>query len=106
MKRWKLAALAAGMLAWTPAFADQASALQAVKAQPRVVDAEVDTTGNMYVLVKNEAISWNQFAGAVCSLVRPHQGRIFRVRVVELTQAVRGKPPGSWTRMGEASCSN
>lgn len=106
MRGWMMAALAVSTLAWTPAVADQATALQAVKAQSRVVDAQTDASGNMYVLVRPENISWGHYAGALCSLVKPHQGRIFRMRIIELTQANRGKPPGSWTRLAEASCGN
>lgn len=103
MGRWILAALCA-VLAWTPAHADQATALQAVKAQPRVIDALVDNSGNMYVFVKPEKLPWNLFASSLCSVVRPHQGRIFRMRVIEVTQANYSKPPGSWQRLAEADC--
>lgn len=103
MARWLLGALGALMFC-TPALGDQASAIQALKAQPRVVDARADKSGNMYVLVKAENVSWSHFASAVCAFVRPHQGRIFRVRVVELTQADYGKSPASWPRLAEASC--
>ena len=104
MGRWKLAALAAVVLTWSPAHADQATALQSVKMQPRVIDAQVDNSGNMYVLVKPEKVSWAQYANALCNVVRPHQGRIFRVRVIELTQANYSKPPASWQRLAEADC--
>lgn len=101
---WKLAALAVAALACTPAQADQASALATVKMQPKAVDAQVDTSGNMYVLVKPEKIQWGQYAAAMCSVVKPHQARIFRVRVVEVTKAAPGKPQGSWERLAEADC--
>lgn len=103
MGRWILAALAA-ILAWNPAFADQASAIQTVKAQPRAIDAQVDNSGNMYVFVKPEKVSWNLYASALCNIVRPHQGRIFRMRIIEVTQANYSKPPGSWPRLAEADC--
>lgn len=101
---WKLAALAAAVLAWTPAQADQASALAMVKRQPKAVDALVDNSGNMYVLVKPEKIQWGNYASAMCSVVKPHQARIFRMRIVELTKALYGKPPGTWERLAEADC--
>lgn len=104
MRRLGLAA-ALCVLALAPARADQASALQSVRSQPRVVDAQMDNAGNMYVLVKPEKIQWTMFAGAVCSLVKPHQGRIFRVRVIELTQANYSKPQATWPRLAEADCS-
>ena len=104
MGRWTLAVLGF-VLAAVPAYADQASAVQAVKAQPRVVDARVDNSGNMYVLVKPENLSWGQYAAALCHVVRPHQGRIFRIRVVELTQANYSKPPATWQRLAEGDCS-
>lgn len=104
MRRLSLAILLPVLLAAAPVQADQVSALQTVKAQPRVVDAELDTSGNMYVLVKPEKIAWNQYAAAMCSLVKPHQARIFRMRIVEITQATRGKPPASWSRLAEADC--
>ena len=104
MGRWTLAVLGF-VLAAVPAYADQASAVQAVKAQPRVVDARVDNSGNMYVLVKPEKVSWAQYANALCNVVRPHQGRIFRVRVIELTQANYSKPPATWQRLAEGDCS-
>ncbi|HLO75775.1 MAG TPA: hypothetical protein VK196_04895 [Magnetospirillum sp.] len=103
MGRWSLAVLYA-VLAWSPAYADQASALQAVKVQPRVIDAKVDNSGNMYVFVKPEKAPWSQYANALCSIVRPHQGRIFRMRVIDVTQANYSKPPGSWQRLAEADC--
>lgn len=101
---WKLAALAVAVLACAPARADQASALAAVKVQPKAVDAMVDNSGNMYVLVKPEKIQWGQYAAAMCSVVKPHQARIFRMRIVELTKAASGKPPGTWDRLAEADC--
>lgn len=107
MARWALLFLCATLVApsaVTPAHADQASAVAAVKAQPRAVDAQVDNSGNMYVLVKPEKVPWPQYAAALCSVVKPHQGRIFRVRIIELTQANYSKPPASWTRLAEADC--
>lgn len=87
-------------------WADQASAVAAVRQQPRVVDVSADTQGNMYVLVKAENISWNQYAAYLCKVVAPHQGRIFNVRVVELTRAIRTQPPVKWDRLGQAACAN
>lgn len=87
-----------------PAWADQATAIAAVRQQPRVVDVSADTQGNMYVLVKAENLSWPQYAAFICKVVAPHQGRIFRVRIIELTKAARTQPAAKWDRLGEASC--
>jgi hypothetical protein len=40
----------------------------------------------------------------MCGVIKPHQARVFRVRVIEVTKASRGKPQGSWERLGEADC--
>ncbi|MCR6632356.1 MAG: hypothetical protein NVV74_21195 [Magnetospirillum sp.] len=104
MGRWKLAVLAA-CLACSPALADQSSAIQAVKGQPKVLDAQVDNSGNMYVFVKPEKIAWGQYAAGLCGVVKPHQGRIFRMRIIAVTQANYSKPPASWDRLAEADCS-
>lgn len=105
MRQWMGAALAVAVLGWNPAQADQASAVKAVKAQPKAVDARADKSGNLYVLVKPESIQWSKYAQAMCSVVKPHQARIFRVRVVDVTKANYGKPEASWDRIGEAACS-
>lgn len=88
----------------TPARADQAQAVAAVRQVSRVIDVKAEPGGNMYVLVKEEAVDWDKFASAVCTLIRPYQGRIFKVRVIEITQAVFHKKPKDWKRLGEADC--
>ncbi len=102
MKRLILAAALAAL--WNPAQADQASALDAARMQPRVIDAKLDNQANLYVMVKPDKIAWNQFAAGMCGVVKPHQARIFRVRIIDVTQVANGKPPGSWTRLAEADC--
>ncbi|MBC7952591.1 MAG: hypothetical protein H7Z12_12335 [Rhodospirillaceae bacterium] len=92
------------LLAAAPAQADQATALQDVKSQPRVLDAKMDNSGNMYVVVKPEKAPWNMLAAGLCGVVKPHQGRIFRIRVIDVTQVNNGKPPATWTRLAEADC--
>ncbi|CAA7613541.1 hypothetical protein [Magnetospirillum sp. UT-4] len=93
-----------GLLA-APAYADRATALKALKGTPPVVDATVDNSGNLYALVKGDSkIPWNVVAANICRFVAPHQGRIFKVRVVDLTHALPAKPPAAWTRLGEADC--
>lgn len=103
MARWGLAAVLV-VLTITSAQADQATAIQAAKAQPRVLDALVDNSGNLYVFVKPEKAPWGMFAAGLCGVVKPHQGRIFRTRVIDVTQVNHGKPPGTWTRLAEADC--
>jgi len=105
MKR-ALFALALAVMAPSAAWADQISAIAAVRQQPRVVDVSADNQGNMYVLVKAENISWSQYAAYLCKVVAPHQARIFNVRVVELTKAIRTQPPVKWDRLGAAVCAN
>lgn len=105
MTRLSFLLLAGALLLSAPvAQADQVSALAAVRSQPKVVDVSADTQGNLYVLVKAENISWPQYAAYLCKVVAPHQARIFRVRVIELTKAIRTQPPAKWDRMGEAAC--
>lgn len=104
MKRVSFVLVAALVLAAAPARADQATALAAVRQQAKVVDASADTQGNMYVLVKPQSLAWDQFAAYLCKVVAPHQARIFRVRVVELTKAIRTQPAAKWDRLGEAAC--
>lgn len=84
--------------------ADQASAIQAVRAQPRVIDALLDNAGNLYVSVKNDRMAWDQFASHLCAVVQPHHARIFRVRVVDVTSVAFGQPPGAWKKLTEARC--
>jgi hypothetical protein len=104
MRRLVLAAVAAVFMG-PAAMADQASALKAVKAQPRVVDAVVDNSGNLFASVKPEAkVPWDQFAAQLCGLVRPHQGRIFSVKVVDLTSVTPARKPSEWRRLGESRC--
>lgn len=103
----RLSALAlAGLMLSTPAWADQASAVAAVRQQPKVVDASVDKSGNMYVLVKPESLAWSQYAAYLCKVITPHQSRIFRVRVIDITKAIRTQPEEKWARAGEAACGN
>lgn len=100
-----LAALACTLVLSAPALADQATAVQDVKGQPHAVDAQVDTSGNMYVLVKPGSVNWSVYAAALCQVVKPHQARIFRIRIIELTKAINTKPPATWARLAEGDCS-
>lgn len=93
-----------GLIA-APAYADQATAVQAVRSHDRVIEAQMDATGNLYAFVKFDAkVPWAQFATYLCQVVKPHQGRIFKVRVVDVTKANFSQNPNNWPRLGEASC--
>lgn len=99
-----LAALAV-FLAAAPAFADQTSALAAVRSQPKALDASIDDKGNLYVVVKDErAVSWPQYATIMCQIVRPHQARVFQAHVVDLTSVGRGTKPVQWKKLASVSC--
>lgn len=100
------AALAVPVLlgAAAPAHADQAQAVATVRKISQVVDVKAEPGGNMYVIVKPVSADWDNFADAVCTLVKPFQARIFKVRVIEISKAVFSKKPQDWTRLGEASC--
>lgn len=91
-------------LAAAPAFADQASAVQAVRGLPKVIDAMADNQGNLYVSVKAEKQPWDQFATAVCNAVKPHKARIFTVRVVDVLTVAVSKKPASWKVLAESRC--
>lgn len=84
--------------------ADQVSAVAAAKAQDGVLDAMVDTGGNMYVSVKAEKNKWGKFAENICTVVVPHRARIFKVRVVDITTVALNQPKTKWKILGEASC--
>lgn len=84
--------------------ADQVSAIKAVRAQTRVIDVQADNTGNLYAFVKADKLAWDQFAIYLCQMVKPHQARIFKVRVIDVTKANFSQNPNSWPRLGEANC--
>jgi hypothetical protein len=88
-----------------PAFADPQSAVQAVRSIPGVDNAFEDTGGNLFVLVRqNPSAQWNNVAVEICKIVRPHQARIFLVKMVdEATVAPKSKPK-DWGLLGAASC--
>ncbi len=93
------------LLASTGAQADQASALAMVRSQPKVLDASIDDRGNLYVVVKNEnAVAWEQYAAAMCRLVRPHQARVFQSHVIDMTSVGKGAKPAQWKRLAQVNC--
>lgn len=85
--------------------ADQATAIAAVRAQPKVLDASIDDRGNLYVVVKNETLSWEQYGAAMCRLVRPHQARVFQAHVIDMTSVGKGAKPAQWKRLAQVNCS-
>lgn len=92
-------------LAAGPALADQSSAVAAVRAQPKALDASIDDKGNLYVVVKDEkAVSWPHYAAIMCQIVRPHQARVFSAHVVDLTSVGRGTKPAQWKKLASVSC--
>lgn len=103
MRKLVLALLA--LAAAAPAHADQASALAAVRDSRGVIDARMDSTGNLYAFVKPDPkVAWAQYAAYLCRVVVPHEGRIFRVRVVDITAANFNQAPAKWPRLGDADC--
>ncbi len=97
---------AALFLLMTPslAWADLATALEAARTRSRVLDAQIDDRGNLWVVVKNENISWEQFANYMCDVVRPHQARVFIAHIVDVTSVGRGKKSGEWKQLAQAAC--
>ncbi len=87
-----------------PAQADQDSALAAVRSKPGVMDAQIDTRGNLWVMVKNANIAWDQYAAFMCGVVRPHQARVFAVHVVDFTSVGRGRKSGEWKQLAQMNC--
>jgi hypothetical protein len=99
--------LAAIMMLCAPlaAMADQDSALAAVRSQPGVLDAQLDDRGNLWVVVKNDKIAWDQYAVFMCTVVRPHQARVFSARIIDVTSVGRGKKSSEWKQLAQANCS-
>jgi hypothetical protein len=94
----------AGLAAVAPALADVQSAVQSVKAIPRVIDAVPDPAGNLWVTVAPDpAVPWSQFAAVVCNVVRPHKARIFLVKMID-SGSVHSKQPKDWRMIGGANC--
>lgn len=104
MRRAVLATLA--LLSAAPAFADQETAVKAVRSHSRIIDAQMDNSGNLYAFVKADAkVPWGQVGTYLCQVVKPHQARVFKVRVVDVTKANFTQVPANWPRLGEADCS-
>ncbi|EME69027.1 hypothetical protein H261_15597 [Paramagnetospirillum caucaseum] len=92
------------LLAAAGARADQVTAVAAVRAQPKVLDASIDERGNLYVVVKNEMVSWEQYGAAMCRLVRPHQARVFQTHIIDMTSVGKGAKPPQWKRLAQVNC--
>jgi len=99
--------LAIFLLALTPlaARADVASAVAAVRAKPGVLDALIDDRGNLWVVVKNDKINWDQYGIFMCQVVRPHQARVFMAHIVDVTSVGRGTKPQQWKNLSQVNCS-
>ncbi len=107
MRLKALAAAFALMALPAVALADQDSALAAVRANKGVLDAKIDDRGNLWVMViKNNAIAWDQYAGYLCAVVRPHQARIFVAHVVDVTTVGGGKKQSDWKQLAAVKCGN
>ncbi|SEH48704.1 hypothetical protein [Magnetospirillum fulvum] len=105
MKRLALAAVCLiASLTAAPAHADRETALAAIRATPRVLDAQIDDRGNLWAIVKNDQVSWTQFATVLCVVVRPHQARVFSARVVDVTSVGRGRKSSEWKVLAQANC--
>lgn len=104
--RLRMSAIAAALVAGValPALADQASAIQAVRAQRFVTDAQVDNSGSMYVFVKPDTVAAEDFATYLCKVVVPHQGRIFRIRIIDVSKANLTQPSKGWPRLADVAC--
>lgn len=100
-----LAGLALTSAALAPrALADGDSALAAARAVPGALDVRLDDRGNMFVVVKNDKVNWNQYAIYMCGVVRPHQARIFKTHVIDMTSVGRGAKPSTWKELAQADC--
>lgn len=103
-RRTAIAVAVATLSLTVPAWADQASAVQAIRSQNRVLDAKPDNAGTLYVFVKAEKIAWAQYATYLCQVAKPHQGRVFKIRIVDVTQANFSQNPNNWPRLAESAC--
>ncbi len=104
IRRWAWVLSLGVVLAAPAAWADQESAIQTVRNHPKILDVKVDTTGNLYAIVKPENAAWAQYASYLCQVITPHQARIFKVRIIDVTKAVFSLPPGKWQKLAEANC--
>jgi len=104
MMRLVFAVVCLIVLAVPPAYADRDTALAAVRANSRVLDAQIDDRGTLWAMVKNDQISWDQFAALLCVVVRPHQARVFSARVIDVTSIGRGRKSAEWTVLAQANC--
>ncbi|CAA7627897.1 conserved exported hypothetical protein [Candidatus Terasakiella magnetica] len=88
-----------------PASADQITALDAVKSQQGVTDAQIDGGGTLWVMVKpNPKVAWDQYAAYMCGVVRRHQARVFVTRIVDMTSTGRGKKSSEWKVLAQMNC--
>ncbi len=89
----------------SPAWADPQSAVAAVRAIPGVETASEDAAGNLFVFVKNSPNGqWNRAAAGFCKLVRPHEARIFLVKIIDRDTVKPKSKPTEWGMLGAANC--
>ena len=89
------------------AHADAQSAMNAVDAIPGVLKSQVDSGGNMWVVVQNNPqTAWTLVAQNLCKIVIPHQARIFLVKIVDVASVGQKSKPADWTMIGAANCGN
>ena len=102
---WMVLAVMVALAAASPVLADANSAAQAVQAMPGVIDAIPDNGGNLWVTVApNPGVQWSKYAAMICQVVKPHQARIFLVKIIDKT-SVHSKSPKDWRMIGAADCS-
>ena len=88
-----------------PVAADPQSAMATVRGIPGVVDAVADNGGNLFVLVQNSPQGqWNAAAARICKIVRPHEARIFLVKMVDVASVMPKSKPKDWSYLGGANC--
>ena len=93
------------LLLSSPVAADPLSAMEAVRNIPGVLNAQEDAGGNLWVMVQNNPkTNWNDVAGVLCKVVRPHQARIFLVKMVDVATVVPKSKPKEWGLLGGANC--
>ena len=88
-----------------PVWADAGTAMATVNGIKGVLGSQVDTGGNLWVVVKNDPqIPWNVVAVNLCKVVRPHQARIFMVKMVDMASVTSKNKSKDWSVIGVASC--
>lgn len=88
-----------------PVAANPQSATATVRLIPGVINAMTDNGGNMFVFVQNNPQGqWNTAAEKICKIVRPHQARIFLVKMIDAASVNQKNKPKDWSMLGGANC--